>query len=483
MSAPFDNPDPWASRLASAYPILGALGRSRPELTANCLRSLTAFGAFREHSVVPAALALDQSLALDPKASLEPILTDACRHHLWSLPIPRSLGGGGIDLLALAVGLEHLAAACAAIANLVATHGLALALVTTTGDVSQLWQLARRIVKGERDQRPYLLATAATEAAVGSDLESLCTLAQSRFEGHAQRTRRGWRLFARKLFVSNGSLASAYVVLVPTDRRDPARTLSAFLVDRDTPGVSIPRVEHKLGQRACPAAEVLFDGCELPETAQLNAGASLQRPLELVLAASRSIIGAFGSGIAHGVALQARRDVERVRAGSSSLLTAPAARAVLARLWQNARLARASYLQAILANNRFGLLSLTQNPWLARLDGLLPESLVNRGASHAVLGLNALTDWLRHRLSGWDQQALHRSSAEGSAAKLDCGKLALQNCELAMDLLGSLALREDSGYPKRLRDARLLSIYEGTDEIVTLDVAERLDALLAEEAW
>jgi alkylation response protein AidB-like acyl-CoA dehydrogenase len=155
---------------------------------------------------------------------------------------------------------------------------------------------------------------------------------------------------------------------------------------------------------------------------------------------------------------------------------------VLSRMWQNARLARTSYIEAVVANTVFGLISLMQVAPLRHLDRVVPPSLGawanTRGWFESPLLDREARRWIEH--ISFDQVAA--ASAHASAAKIAGSRLALQNCELAFELLGPLATRESAGIAKRWRDARLLAIYEGTNELNAHDVYKK--AVLPElEGW
>jgi alkylation response protein AidB-like acyl-CoA dehydrogenase len=440
-----------------------------------CIHALGVFSDFA-NAVSGDVSRLDSHLPTEQRAALAHVLDCACQHRLFSLALPHSLGGAGCSMLALTLGLESLAQRCAGIANLVATHGLALALVGATGNLRLLRVLADQIVEGERSRRPFLLATAATEPSAGSDLEDFDAIQRSRFESHADPVATGYRLNGRKIFVSNGSLASAIVVVMPTNASAPRETLSAFLVFANTPGLEIVRVEDKLGQRASPAAELVFDGCFVAHEYRLNESSVAGRTLDLVLGSSRAAVGAFGAGIARGVwetcrALCAqRRSNDGVR-----YLDHPYAQAVLARLWSNATLARDAYVSAALLQRQLGLVSLMEAEPLRVLDRIVPTRLTHAAWADKLLGWSGIDREAKRLIAAMPDAEIARASAHGSATKWATSELALKNCELAQTLLGIDATREDTGLPKYWRDARLLSIYEGTNEICALDVAKQLE--------
>jgi alkylation response protein AidB-like acyl-CoA dehydrogenase len=362
------------------------------------------------------------------------------------------------------MGLEQLAQGCAGLANLLATHGLALAVVGATGNLHWLRTLAERIVEGEQRSDPYLLSTAATEPSAGSDLEDFDALASARLESVAKKTTDGYELTGRKIYVSNGSLAQATIVLAPLERRRPRETLTAFIVPKGHPGLHVVRTERKLGQRASPAAELLFEGCRLPESMRLTDGTMAGRALDLVLGASRAVVGAFGAGIARGVY---ETCVARM---PHSERTHP----LLGRLWQNAREARTSYVESNLVSANYGLVSFSDNELLRFADKFIPKGLFRNSPTRQLMSMKLVNEQAKRVMAKLNPRDVALASCYGSATKVVTSELALRNCELAFELLGADATREDVGIAKYWRDARLLPIYEGTNDLCLLDVAKKL---------
>lgn len=452
------------------YPSLGGIAGPFSRHIDECLTALGVFSEFAR-DIAPYVTDLDVLTEKRADSALTRVLELACRRRVFSLAIPQSLGGTGLSMLALSVGLEHLSQTCVGIANLVATHGLALAFIGATGQARLLRSIAARIVAGERSGRAYLLATAATEPSAGSDLEDFAALGRANIESHADACAGGYRLHGRKIYVSNGSIASAFVVVMPTDRARPRETLCAFLAHTPSPEITVVRTESKLGQRASPAAEILFDGHYVASDYRLNGDSIAGRTLDLVLGSSRSVVGAFGAGVAHGL-LHTAVGVAMHSLGSAQLVQQPRAQAIIARLWMNATTARQTYLAAANVQHRSGLISLMETESLRVLDRLVPRRLSQGTLMDRLLGSEFIDHEAQRLLNGLPQRGIDAASAFGAAAKVQCSELALANCDLALELLGPVATREDSGIPKYLRDARLLSIYEGTNEICTLCIEQ-----------
>jgi len=150
-----------------------------------------------------------------------------------------------------------------------------------------------------------------------------------------------------------------------------------------------------------------------------------------------------------------------------------ASAALFSQMWQNARLARSSYIEAVLANTCFGLTSLMQVAILRQLDRFVPPGIGAWATSFRLFESPLLNREARRWLDHLSLEQVAAASAHASAAKIACSRLALENCELASELLGPVATVESTGIPKRWRDARLLAIYEGTNELNAIEVYKR----------
>lgn len=457
-----------------AYPMLAALRRCNARQVNQCEQVWRIFDEFSRNVVDPLAGKLDHLGWSDPTLPVDDVLAEACGRGIFSMTLPRSMGGQGVSMLAFTIGLERLATSCLGVANLLAVHGLALGVMGAVGAVSHLRQMAENIVQGERMRKPYLLSTAATEPSAGSDMEDVDLLSVATLQCEATLAADGWQLNGTKIFVSNGSLASGFVVLMPTNREAPVDSLSAFFVERANAGLQLIRVERKLGQRACPSAEIRFDHCAVPASHKLNQHSVAGKTLDLVLGASRVTVAAFGAGAAFGALHDCLNFCRVCRAELAGLVDEERARPILSQMWQNARLARGSYLEATLANSSFGLVSLMEIAALKQLDRVVPSGLAAWVSSRGLLDLAFLDREARRWLELMNPRNVEAASAHASAAKIACSRLALENCELASELLGPWSTLEAHGLPKRWRDARLLAIYEGTNELNALDVYNKV---------
>jgi alkylation response protein AidB-like acyl-CoA dehydrogenase len=179
---------------------------------------------------------------------------------IQGLPVPEEFGGSGADPLTLAVAMEALGQGCR-------DNGLLFSLN------AQMWSCQMPILRAgtEEQKRRYLPglcdgsligSQAMTEPETGSDAFAARTRAEPRGDGYV--------LNGSKTFVTNAPVAGVFVVFTVTDPGQGIGSLSAFLVDRDTPGLTVGEPLHKMGLRSSPMAELFLSDCQIPAEALLG---------------------------------------------------------------------------------------------------------------------------------------------------------------------------------------------------------------------
>lgn len=455
------------------YPILGAMRSEQPRVVADFELALDVARRFRREFIDPNALSIERRMMADPTYVAEDAIREGARHHLFSMMIPRMLGGMGLPFGAMAVAIEEMGAGCLGISNLVGVHGLALSTVAATGDLAKMEELARGLAESERRGRPELLSTAITEPSAGTDVEDAHLLANARLGCEAKPVRGGYRLTGRKVFISNGSIAQKHVVIMPTDRKRPVETTFAFLVETGTKGFSIGRVERKMGQKACPAAELVFEDCFIPEERRVSSEPLHQRSVALVLGATRGAVGAWGAAVARGALERALRYARTHKVGGRWLIDQQWAQLKLAEMQRHVMMARAAYLEALLCNQLFGLASLNGQGAVQEISRWLPRDVLESGPARRVVASKVARRGAREAVRRLPEWKIDVSCAYGAAAKVTGTDLGMANCHLAVELMGTDGLRHDRGMEKLFRDAKLLQIYEGTNQLNRIELFQR----------
>lgn len=209
---------------------------------------------FAARYIAPVALELD---ANPESPAREELIREASKAGLLGNVLPEFLGGQELDPMMGALITEELAAACAGCTVLMGATMLGITPILASGDLGAMERWIKPLADSWTTDSPKMAALAATEPGMGSDF------IQGHAEGKAstryERKDGGYVINGRKIFISNGSLADMVTVFASRDTRAPIRdSISCFVVPADTPGFAVGQVFDKMGQRACPATELLF---------------------------------------------------------------------------------------------------------------------------------------------------------------------------------------------------------------------------------
>ncbi len=328
--------------------------------------------------------------------------------------VPEDWGGTGVDTVSYVVMLEE-------VARVDAASAVALSVTSTVGGMP-LWKHGTeaqkkkylpRLARGE-----ILGAFCLTEPQAGSDSAAIQTRA----------TRHGdtYRLNGTKSWVTNGGVAGVYLVFAKTDPAEGARGVTAFLVEPTFPGFRVGRYEDKMGLRTSPSAEIVFSDCEVPAENRLSEeGQGLKIALE-ALDGGRVGIAAQAVGIAQGAFEEAVRYAKQRRAFGKTI----------------------SEFQAI--------------QWM--LADMQTEIEAARCLTHYAA-------WLRDHSSAGGGARL---GAYASRAKLYASEMVNRVVYKAVQVHGSVGYSRETDVERMYRDARVISIYEGTSEIQRVVIARDL---------
>ncbi|MGH2406691.1 MAG: acyl-CoA dehydrogenase family protein [Candidatus Limnocylindrales bacterium] len=239
-----------------------------------------------DERIAPRAAAIDQSGEF-PWDVVELLAA----HDVLALPFPAEHGGLGGELLTVCLAIEQISRACATSGLILAVQELGALPLTLAGSTEQQARWFPDMAAGRS-----LAAFAITESEAGSDAASLRT--------RALRDGDDWRIDGAKRFISQGSVAHLVTVFAVTDAAPEAvrakRHLSCFLVEAGTAGFSTGRLEHKMGLRGSPTAELLFDGAMVPDANRVGAVGEGWSIALRTLDRSRPGIAAQAVGIAQG---------------------------------------------------------------------------------------------------------------------------------------------------------------------------------------
>lgn len=453
------------------FPTLVYLRKYRPRTIAQFEEVLDKCRRFRKLHIDPNALRLDRMIMNDSRYVAEDLIRATASERLFTTMIPAIFGGGGYSFGAFMIGMEELAAGCLGIANLMGVHGLALSTVAATGDLGHMEDICRELATTEKAGKPHLLSTAITEPSAGTDVEDIELLRKARLVCEAKPVKGGYRLNGRKVFISNGSIAQTHIVIMVTDRNKPDQTMWCFRVDNGTPGFSIGRVERKMGQKACPAAELVFEDCFIPEMNRIGSHPVAGRGVDMVLGATRGAVGVFGTGVARGAYERALAYAQTHKVRGKWLIDQQWVQFRLTDMYRNVMMGRASYIEAMLSNELFGLSSLiSAAPAAQEMSKHLPSRLFDNPVMKAVLHNPRTRSAVWDRISGIPEWKSSSACAFGEAAKVLGTDVGMANCSMAVDIMGADGLRHDRGMEKLFRDSKLLQIYEGTNQLNRIEI-------------
>jgi len=202
------------------------------------------------------------------------------------LPWPEEYGGAGLDTRSYVLAVEEISRACASTGISLAAHvSLGTGPIYYAGNEEQKRRFVPRLASGE-----ILGAFGLTEPNAGSDASATQTTAV-REGGH-------YRVNGTKIYITNGSVAGAVVFTARTEKGAGAKGISAFIVERGTPGFKVGKKEDKMGLRGSDTVELHFEDCRVPAENLIGGEGVGFREFMRTLDSGRIGIGAMSLGIA-----------------------------------------------------------------------------------------------------------------------------------------------------------------------------------------
>lgn len=349
------------------------------------------------------------------------IYTKMAAQGLLGAPFPAEYGGGGLDAVSCAILTEELAKGCSSLRTSISVHGsLAGTTIKYFASQEQKDRWLPTMAKGEK-----LGAWALTEPASGSDAAGLQTVARKDGDGYILNGQKAW--------ISNGGLADYVVVYAKTAPELKHKGISCFLVEKGTPGFEVTAIEskNKLGLRSSPTATLAFNDCRIPTANRIGDEGSGWDNAMFVLNHGRLSVAAGGVGIA-----QAAMDAAVKYATGREAFGRPIGRfqlvqAMLAEMDVNIQAGRLLVWDAARAREAFDRGEITREQWTQKV----------------------------------------------SRAKMFVAEMALKVCEDAIQVHGANGYTDDFPVERYWRDAKVLGIYEGTNQIQRLILGRLITGL------
>jgi alkylation response protein AidB-like acyl-CoA dehydrogenase len=332
-------------------------------------------------------------------------------HGLFGLFFDEEWGGTGTGTLLSLVAIEEVSKVCATSGLVLAVQELGSLGLKLAGSPQQKARYLPALASGE-----VLAAYALTEAGSGSDSAAMRTTA--RREGSS------YVLEGSKRFITNAGVAGLYTVFAKTDPAAGHSGISAFLVEADTPGFEVARLEAKMGISGSTTGELVFDGARVPVENRLGAEGEGFRIAMRVLDRSRPGVAAQGLGIAQGATDYALEYARTRETMGKPIAQHQLVAAKLADMETRCEAARGLLY-------RFG-------------------RMVDEGAPDAEL------------------------TKASAMAKLFCTDTAMWVTTEAVQILGGYGYMKEYPVERMMRDAKITQIYEGTNEIQRLVIAREM---------
>ncbi len=328
---------------------------------------------------------------------------------LLGVIFPVEYGGAGLGYVDYMLAIEELSAVDGSVGIIVAAHNsLCTNHIFLAGNEEQRRKYIPKLAGGE-----WLGAWGLTEPGSGSDAGAARTT--------AVRSHDGWVLNGNKTFITNGHYADVAVVIAVTDRERGTHGLSAFVVEKGTPGFRPGKKENKLGLRASDTSELIFEDCEIPEA---------------------NLVGKLGEGFIDSMRVL---DGGRISIAALSL-----------GIGRGALDASVKYVKE---RRQFGKA-------IAEFQGIqwkLADMATELDAARLLTQRAAVL-----------KDAGQRVTRESSMAKLYASEVAVRICDEAVQLHGGYGFIKDYPAEKFYRDVKLCTIGEGTSEIQRMVIAREI---------
>jgi alkylation response protein AidB-like acyl-CoA dehydrogenase len=326
------------------------------------------------------------------------------------LNVRDTFGGSEAGVIAFSVAMTEIARACASTAVTVSVNNMVAEVIQAIGTEKQKQAYIPGICSGEFAAASFCL----TETGAGSDPSGMTTQAVDDGDSFV--------LNGSKIFITSAPYAGIFVVWAVTDRDAPkGKGISCFLVEAGTPGLIIGKEERKMGQHGSATNEVLFQDCRIPKTALMGKLNDGFRTAVAELAGGRIGIGSLGLGVGLAAMDHATRyTTERAQFGQ-----------------------KLSSFQAI--------------QWK------IADRYTELEASRLLL-----------MQAAWRKENGKSFAKEASMAKMFATEAANRACYDALQMLGGYGYTADFPVERYARDARITSIYEGTNEIQRVIISREI---------
>ncbi len=350
--------------------------------------------------------------------------------------LPEVYGGLGGGLLEQVLVVEQLSRICGGIALCFAATGLGALPIMLLGTAEQRQKYIPDLAAGRK-----LAAFSITEPAAGSDATATKTTAKLDGEHYV--------LNGTKIFVSNGEVAETYVVFASTNPAHGARGVSAFIVEKGTPGFGFGKKEHKMGIRANPTYELVFQNCRIPKKNLLYKEGYGLFTAQTTFDCSRPGVAAQALGIAQGAMDETVAYIRQRKQFGQPISSFQAIQHMMA---DNATQIEASR----------ALLYATTRSIDRAMKPVYAKAIADNAVVYDVM----------------QTMDVRRYTKESAMSKYYCSDVAMKVTTDCVQMCGGIGYMADFPVEKYMRDAKITQIYEGTNQIQRNEIA----AMMIKEA-
>jgi alkylation response protein AidB-like acyl-CoA dehydrogenase len=404
---------------------------------------------------------------------------------------PEAYGGADLDTISYVLMLEEVARVHVAMSTALSVTNSAVQLpLLAFATEAQKSRYLKPLAAGE-----ILGAFALTEPAAGSDaaaiqstairsatfssgapgavvapglLGSSSTGRWSPVAGHSP----SYLLSGTKTWVTNGSAAGLYLIFAKTDPAAAGKGITAFLVEPTFPGFRIGRHEDKMGQRSSPSVEIILDNCEVPAANRLGEeGQGLKIALS-ALDGGRIGIAAQAVGLAQGALEESLKFAKSRKAFGKSISEFQAIQFMLADMHTEIEAARALVYHAAFQKDRLSPVAPASSRHSTELAA--PPSTRHSEPAAGEVRFSIARSLRDESLLPSTSHDSRLTGHASSSAKLYASEMVNRVVYKAVQIHGSLGYSRESEVERMYRDARVISIYEGTSEIQRTIIARDL---------
>lgn len=405
------------------------------------------------------------------------IIKKAGEWRFFTLFVPKLFGGQNIHFMGLYPFIEEIASVCSGLGHLIFVHYLGAATVFPSMNMRVLQTIFRDVAKSEKKGEPHLVDLTITEPDAGSDAQEPILINRGRMTSTMEKVKGGYRVNARKVFISNSRLSYWHLIHSWEDKNDRASSLTQFVIPNGTKGLSFGASEKKMGTLASTADEVICEDVFVPDkwvsvrarepfykNSKKGPKWVVHTLMDFVVSASRAGVGAIATGIgrcAYEIAMDYAR---RKRVGGELLVNHQWAQIILTDMFRNVCMTRNVYMESVYADMLCGIFKILYKKPIHYYMKYMPKWFFT--LMLPVLKSRIATYIFRKYYCDWyTDEERNISSGWASFAKYTCSDYGLVNANLALDLMGADGLRHDHGAEKCFRDVKLQQIYESTNQV------------------